>query len=194
MPLILAFDPGYRNLAYCAAVLGDAPDAPARVAAWGVADMGAGFAKLGPMERGSVLRETLDGILEREIGAAWDRSEDTTVLVENQPSRASAAVRGVQLGIFMYMAMRRDLWGEPVRALQVSARVKLRSHAREEKRTYRDRKATAVEAAGRLCEGCPDLTARLAAAKKKDDMADTLMYIAEHGGIAAFVHGGEEVG
>jgi hypothetical protein len=34
--------------------------------------------------------------------------------------------------------------------------------------------------------------ARSAAAKEKDDMADTLMYIAEHGGIAAFVHGSEE--
>lgn len=181
--LVLAFDPGYRNLAYCAAVV---TSGDARVVAWGVADLGAGFAKLGPLERASALREALDSIVETEIGKAWDASEDTVVLVENQPRRGSAAVRGVQLNIFMYMAFRRDMWGEPVHALQVSARMKLQSAAAGQKRTYRDRKATAVEAARRLCADCPVLSARLDGEKKKDDMADTLMYVSEYAEVARF--------
>lgn len=203
MPLILTFDVGFRNLAFCCARIPgdgdvDAAGAPARVVGWDVIDLGTDWKKMLYMAQFTRIAESLDCLLDgmdgtTAVSEAWHAAsggsarDGVRIYVEQQPSR-NPTMKNIEAMLKCYFSMRAHYRGERVRVVSVSARSKLKHvPAGELKKTYAARKKTAIASVREMIAGDEALVATFDGHKKRDDLADAALYVSSVTGAVRFV-------
>lgn len=163
MRSILSFDVGIRNLAYCHIVSGTILD-------WGILDVHG--KDLGEMAKAIV--NTLD---EKFAGIEFDQ-----VLIENQPVMKNPTMKSVQMLIYSYFVVCREVGMTPigdVRLIAASRKNKLcDAHLGQdpEGRTYKKNKDRAIATTRKLLVDQPTQWNNFFEAhKKRDDLADAFL-------------------
>jgi len=199
--LVMAFDVGFRNLAFCCAEVRADDPAVAKVIGWGTIDLGADWRKMLYMAQFTRLADALDVLLDDldpdgdgGVSSEWHAvrpGRDTRVYVEQQPSR-NPTMKNIEAMLKCYFSMRAHYRAERVRVVSVSARAKLRHVAAgDAKKTYAARKRTAIEEVRAMIAAGGDAAAPLAeefaAHKKRDDLADAALYVCSATGASRLV-------
>lgn len=163
MVRVLSFDVGIRNLAYCHTSDGTIED-------WGVLDVHG--KDLGHMA--NAVANTLD---QHFAGIAFDQ-----VLIENQPVMKNPTMKSVQMLIYAYFVMCREIGMVPINEIRlISASRKNRLcdtilGADPEGRTYKKNKDRAIETTRRLLRDQPsEWSVLFEAHTKRDDLADAFL-------------------
>lgn len=179
--LIISFDIGIKNLAYCILRTGaDKSSTTIDVIDWNIIALAAPKEKIPAVQELSLrLFAELDGMLDKIDRLGFDVID--SILIENQPSRLNGVMKSVQMLIYSYFQLRRH-WEGKVRSVHlISAACKLKDHdyvvdvATTEKTGYELNKWKAVKLAEMYIGDDVRLQTRFCSYKKKDDMSDSLL-------------------
>ena len=163
MVRVLSFDVGIRNLAYCHTSDGTIED-------WGVLDV---YGK----DLGQVANAVANTLDQNFAGIAFDK-----VLIENQPVMRNPTMKSVQMLIYSYFVMCREIGKVPIdeiRLISASRKNRLCDTVLgmdPESRTYKKNKDRAIETTRRLLRDQPsEWSVLFEAHKKRDDLADAFL-------------------
>lgn len=172
MDIHLSFDVGFRNMAWCA-VAWSQGDPACTVIGWDMFDMGADYKKLPNMKKCQRLMKSMDDVIDGTLGEHWSSAKSIKIYIEQQPSK-NPTMKYLEHLLGYYFSMRGLYHAEPINVVSVSSRVKLGHDVK--KRTYAERKSASVSRVYDICDA--ELCAIFTEKKKKDDMSDALMYLA----------------
>lgn len=163
MGRVLSFDVGIRNLAYCHTSDGTIED-------WGVLNVQG-------KDLGHVANAVVNTLDQHFAGVAFDQ-----VLIENQPVMKNPTMKSVQMLIYSYFVMCREVGMVPIgeiRLIAASRKNKLCDAilgADPEGRSYKKNKDRAIETTRRLLRDQPARWSTVFEAHaKRDDLADAFL-------------------
>lgn len=172
--VVISFDIGIKNLAYCVARVNTTID---EICRWEITDISGGKGvKIGFEGICEGTLKALDDVMD-SIRSRFGSSCDVTVFIENQPAVKAPTMKSIQIIIYTYFKLLPDCTPK-----LISASTKnrfLQSQGIDVKvKDYRGAKAASIKHITEYLTARPhmsDQLAKLQASKKKDDLADSLL-------------------
>lgn len=183
--VILGFDVGVKNLAYCAIEVRDKVEESADVILWEVISLAEPKEKIPSIaELSGRLFMALDELSEKL--EKFGHNNIDTVLIENQPSRLNGSMKSIQMMIYSYFQLRKHWEGKARSVQMVSAAQKIAAHLYPDmelpeiptgKVGYALNKWKAIQYGNMYIKNDPTLVEYIKQYKKKDDAFDAMLHV-----------------